>query len=126
LDGTKQKRAPNLLDNERGGGFDGSAKRRPIQFLAFLSHHKEDGGDAARIFVDTARRITRANRIVNSEPDSKLQKVHEMSNVLGNNMIFLDSTVSDLARDAAKLTLCSPRPFGIETLTWQCALVRRT
>ena len=27
------------------------------KYLAFLSHHKADGGDAARVFVDTARRI---------------------------------------------------------------------
>lgn len=30
-------------------------------YLAFLSHHKADAGDAARIFVDTAKRLFEAS-----------------------------------------------------------------
>ena len=32
------------------------------EFLGFLSHHKSDAGDAARIFVDTARRVINKSR----------------------------------------------------------------
>jgi hypothetical protein len=44
-------------------GFEKSAQDSQvvINYAAFLSHHKAHGGDAARIFVDTARRIVYEN-----------------------------------------------------------------
>jgi len=37
--------------------YEAWSENIPIKHLAFLSHHKGHGGDAARIFVDTARRM---------------------------------------------------------------------
>lgn len=34
-----------------------SCDRPDSRHVAFVSHHKEDAGDAARIFCDTARRV---------------------------------------------------------------------
>jgi len=69
----------------------GSRARARLQhrpkFLAFLSHHKEDGGDAARIFVDTARRV-----VGDGGADAGLAELSE-------DLIFLDSSnLSDLRK----------------------------
>jgi hypothetical protein len=52
---------------------------RSQKHFGFLSHHKADAGDAARIFVDTARRIAK------ERPDSDTYGKIE-------DLIFLDST----------------------------------
>ena len=56
---------------------------KPIKWLAFVSHHKADCGDAARVFVDTARRVF---GVIDDDEDG-----------LDNDLIFLDSNnLSDL------------------------------
>jgi len=58
-------------------------------FMAFLSHHKADAGDAARIFVDTARRLCEPT----AKSSSNLGEVGRQaaSGEGGSTKIFLDS-----------------------------------
>ena len=66
--------------------------KRPIKWLAFLSHHKQDGGDAARVFVDTARRIF-------GGAEGGTATLSSISASLREELIFLDSSnLSDLRK----------------------------
>ena len=49
------------------------------EFLGFLSHHKVDAGDAARIFVDTARRLLEQPPTDSAEQASPCADVRERS-----------------------------------------------
>lgn len=71
--------------------------KKPIKWLAFLSHHKQDGGDAARVFVDTARRIFNAPpEDGGADANGTLSSI---SASLRDELIFLDSSnLSDLRR----------------------------
>jgi len=88
------------------------------EFIAFLSHHKLDAGDAARIFVDTARRLIEQRR--ETHPRNSSQRRREM---VGTNwwieggelpipqdspLIFLDSNdLSDLNELLATVAKCA-------------------
>ena len=76
------------------------------EFLAFLSHHKVDAGDAARVFVDTARRLLEEPDTLNREstrsnsstPDLMRRSTANLGEVArrgagesGSTKIFLDS-----------------------------------
>ena len=70
--------------------------KRPIKWLAFLSHHKQDGGDAARVFVDTARRIFRDTGETGTDGIGLMSSI---SASLREELIFLDSSnLSDLRK----------------------------
>jgi len=70
----------------------GHTNGRRIKHLAFLSHHKEDAGDGARIFLDTARRL-----LTNSTSFEGLRYLVDA--MPGQDLIFLDSTgLKDLSR----------------------------
>jgi len=70
----------------------GEARRAaPPKWLAFLSHHKQDGGDAARVFVDTARRVWSEGALAGGGTISSI------SSAIQDDLIFLDSSnLSDL------------------------------
>lgn len=71
------------------------------EFLAFLSHHKVDAGDAARVFVDTARRLLEDGhsdstyqtpvRDETRRRSSDLGDVARRGAAEGSTKIFLDS-----------------------------------
>lgn len=91
--------APSAADNnltQKAAGFastvdEGARQTKSTKWLAFLSHHKQDGGDAARVFVDTARRVFNA-------PDGGAT-LAAISSSLQDDLIFLDSSnLSDLRR----------------------------
>ena len=71
--------------------------KKPIKWLAFLSHHKQDGGDAARVFVDTARRVFGAQSDLGSP--GGMGTLSSIASSLQEELIFLDSSnLSDLRR----------------------------
>ena len=62
---------------------DEDQKATPIKWLAFVSHHKQDCGEAARVFVDTARRV--------------FGSIGDDDDGIDSELIFLDSNnLSDL------------------------------
>mmetsp|Transcript_5410 Transcript_5410/g.16090 ORF Transcript_5410/g.16090 Transcript_5410/m.16090 type:complete len:445 (+) Transcript_5410:516-1850(+) len=67
------------------GGQDG----RP--HLAFLSHHKADAGDAARIFVDTARRLLASQPFLESAGLGPRAE-EAVRRVKPQDLVWLDST----------------------------------
>mmetsp|Transcript_27827 Transcript_27827/g.79934 ORF Transcript_27827/g.79934 Transcript_27827/m.79934 type:complete len:685 (-) Transcript_27827:36-2090(-) len=70
----------------------GNTNDRQIKHLAFLSHHKEDAGDGARIFLDTARRL-----LTNGVGYEGLRDL--VDTIPGQDLIFLDSAgLKDLSK----------------------------
>jgi len=76
-----------------------------FDFVAFLSHHKTDAGDAARIFVDTARRVIAERRVYLNAKSIRRSSTGETGwwhqggtlEVADDKAIFLDSNdLSDL------------------------------
>ena len=81
-----------------------------FEYVAFLSHHKADAGDAARIFVDTARRLIDKRRSVSDAASKLLAPVRDREtagrnwwdeggqlHIPSEKLIFLDSNnLSDL------------------------------
>jgi hypothetical protein len=71
----------------------------PAAHLAFLSHHKSDAGDAARIFADTSRRL-----LVSAESARSLAQNGKYATLLSRirveDLLFLDSM---MLKDLPKL-----------------------
>ena len=57
-----------------------------LHHLAFLSHHKADAGDAARIFVDTAKRL------LETSVCERIRNSNLVKGLPSEDIIFLDST----------------------------------
>jgi len=79
-----------------------SASKKQMKWLAFLSHHKQDGGDAARVFVDTARRVFHLQGEQSSIDEGGGPPTSILSSIatsLRDELIFLDSSnLSDLRK----------------------------
>ena len=83
----------SAADATSGRSEDGPIEGGP-KWLAFLSHHKKDGGDAARVFVDTARRVFSA-----SDEDGAGGTLSKVASKVNKELIFLDSSnLSDLSQ----------------------------
>ena len=93
-------------------------------FVAFLSHHKLDAGDAARVFVDTARRLIEQRRMFHRRMLQKWTAAQKepRPETIGTNwwveggdlpiqadsLIFLDSNnLSDLKTLLVTVTKCT-------------------
>jgi len=95
-------------------------------FVAFLSHHKLDAGDAARVFVDTARRLIEQRRVLerfklkrDTSPEAFVQRLRPEKAInwwieggdlpiSSDSLIFLDSNnLSDLKGLLTTVTKCA-------------------
>jgi len=87
--------------DEAWGGDNSSPENRK-DFFGFLSHHKLDAGDAARIFVDNARKIAQ------DKPDQrKYGKIENIMFLDSNNLKELDNLLTYVRASKNYLLLLS-------------------
>jgi hypothetical protein len=76
-----------------------TADGQPTSFLSFASHHKRDGGEVARVFVDNVRRALQEN--------SKSERQDALRRFPAERWVFLDSNnLKDLTKLCDYVCLC--------------------
>eukprot|EP00440_Ansanella_granifera_P027925 gb/GFBE01030341.1/.p1 GENE.gb/GFBE01030341.1/~~gb/GFBE01030341.1/.p1 ORF type:complete len:727 (+),score=116.74 gb/GFBE01030341.1/:1-2181(+) len=97
--------SPQAADNKLNGEVEDIlehmeyAKIQNYQYFAFTSHHKKDGGEAARVFVDAIRRQLGST--------NRAERRHVLAQFPPERLVFLDSNnLKDLSEllDHAKMS----------------------